>query len=204
MRARTQDELLSPERLARVMGAVNPASTPRYFRELVRENHTMESINFLVAVMTGTMLFETVVVTNIKGGGQNYHIVPTPAPALARLQAAFKLIDIGVPRMAAVTDADGESVSGVIALPALELRIIQGELHQGRMKSLPRGDVLDAEELEYVIEEETVEGMGRSDDVDMAPPPIEETVSPERVAAILSRMNQDDAPQPKRRRNGKR
>lgn len=190
MRPRTSGELLSPERLARVMGATNPQFMPRYFRQMVRENHLDKAIQFLVGVMDGTELFDTIVVKSVKGGGQVHDVIQLPAPVLGRIQAAGRLIDIGIPKMSAVTDAEGEAVTGIVALPDLELRHVQDELHIGNMRALPRGNGNDdGEELVYVIEEETIDaGMDRRQDTDVPPEPIEETVAPEVVRLVLEQQ----------------
>ena len=171
MRARTQEELASPERIARLAG--NPSRMPKYFRELVRQQFAEENIQFLHDTAMGDQKFETPVV--LPGGGKGVpprvEVVEVEAPSAVRVKAAEAILGIAIPRQSGLVDGDDKGITGIMLLPPLDAAHGEGDDHGGK----------------EIIEEE-VSGIedSRKEDRDEAPPPIERVVRPEIVKHILA------------------
>lgn len=166
----------------------NHKNTPAYFREIARERHAEQLIEFLARTANGEMLFTETVVTNVRGGGQQYHIVPMQAPAAVRVMAAAKVLDLAIPRQVGIVDGSDRQKTGIIGLPrpALLYAQQQSEHYVENLPPHPDG-------LEYVIVEEDLskvqEGIDAEADVgpDAAPPVPAPGLNPERVRAVRER-----------------
>jgi hypothetical protein len=168
LRARTQEELNSPERIARLSG--HPAQLPKYFRELVRRQFAEEHINFLHDTAMGDQTFQTpVAVPGAKDHPPHVEVVEVEAPSVVRVRAAELILAIAIPRQSGLVDGDDRAVTGVVLLPALEAESTNEE--HGR----------------EVIEEEVGLDESRTEDRDEAPPPVEQVIDPKVVANVLAR-----------------
>lgn len=171
MRARTAEELRSPERIARLIQS--PGAVPKYFRKLVREQFAEAAIEFLHDTMTGEQQFTAVVVKGVKGGGQVHEVVEVEAPGAIRVRAAEALLGIAIPRQAGLVDDEGNSQSGVVLLPPLDEEVT------------PHGGSSNGSK--EVIEEVGNFSEDRKEDRDLAPPVHEETINPLLVQHVLAR-----------------
>lgn len=171
MRARTQEELRSPERLARLNKS--PAQLPKYFRELVRRQFAEENIQFLHDTAMGEITFATpVAVAGSKDNPPHVEVVEVEAASFVRVKAAEALLSIAIPRQAGLVDGDDKTVTGVVLMPALDPESTTEE--HGR----------------EVIEEEVGFDDARREDRDEAPPEViraERTIDPRIAADVLAK-----------------
>lgn len=126
MRPRTQEELQSPERLARL--AASGQTTPRVVREWVRKHHVAQAVERLYEIGMGSVKFE---VASVEKDGKVEVISVEATPAVQRAALA-DIIRIGVPQQVGISDDDGNTVPGVIALPLLEMSAVQAAAHRQR------------------------------------------------------------------------
>ena len=183
MRQRSEAELNDPMRQVMKAAGVLGSRAPSYLRHHAAVEYGVEAIDFLAAVMRGEAKFDTVVITNVKGGGQNFTTVQMAAPGAVAVKAAEVLLRTAIPGGHA-NEGDGDDTPGAIALPQLGLMAAQARMLSGgeiTMEPHPDG-------LTYVIEEETISAEARAE---KPPEAVEETVNPEYVAHVLKRTRQN-------------
>lgn len=171
MRARRREEIEA------TVGtfAEHPTNMPKYFRELVRKQFAASAIDFLADTMDGEQKFTTVVITNVKGGGQVSSIVEIEAPGAIRVRAAELLLNVAIPRQAGLVDDEGNSQAGVVLMPPLD----EAEATHERR---------DHGGEQTVIEEEvSAFGTENNEDRDVAPGKLEEVIPPAFVQHILAK-----------------
>lgn len=180
---RSRSELDSPERAAMLARkTLNPHLLPRFFRDLIREQYALDTVQWINRVRTGEETMTTVVTDTKKtknaDGSESVELVEfrvdVPYPPAVRMAAAETLIGIAIPKQTNITDPDGETVVGVVALPAVDSEVV--------------------EDAEYeIVEEDMLEAQERAGD--MAPPPVGdvETVDPRVVRAVRKRRAAKEA-----------
>ena len=184
MRKRTNDELGSAERLARLMNGEDLRGrgvTPRIVREFIRDHMSFRAAVRLFRIGTGKETESHAFVVALGGGKQELRTIDLPA-SLA-VQTLLGVLGIGVPQQLGLTDGDDNPVSGIIALPALEMSAVQDRTH-GHLDTSQAPPEPTLERVEEVVD------VAQRRDADPPPPPFpEEVVDPATVRAIRGRRN---------------
>ncbi len=178
---------------------VSTRATPKYLRDMLREQFGRSTLKFLTDTMSGDIGFPRIkrrrrsdlahddtryLAGDSDAAKEMVEIVEIDLPTGdQRLAAAFKLVEVMIPKQAGIADDDGNMVPGVIVLGSDDVeRIHSGESAQATAKV----GVVDDAEYEVVYEDVTnMENRSR----DEAPRPMSETetVDPAVAAAILRR-----------------
>lgn len=122
MRQRSAAELNDPARLERLR--TNPYSQPRILRDALRELLAETGVDVIRDTLTAPP------------------DAVTPADRLRALELAYKY---GIGTQTGFVDGDGESIPGVIALPALEMNAVQADKAPLRIVGRIEPEQLDAD-----------------------------------------------------------
>lgn len=148
MRPRTRGQLDDAERLQAI--ATSPQHTPRAIRDWIRQHYVSAAVTRLYEIGMGLTRFE---VPTAVGS-----IVNVPASANVQRAALAEVLTYGLPRQVGLSDDEGNSVPGVIALPALEMTATQRMVHGGEdMAENETADEVDSaaeREAEAVVDAE--------------------------------------------------
>ena len=186
MRKRSSEELDSAERLTRLMNGEDLRGrgvTPKIVREFIRDHMAFRAAVRLFRIGNCKETESHAFVVALGGGAQELRTVDLPASLAVQTRALLGVLGIGVPRQLDLTGGDDNPVSGVIALPALEMSAVQDQTH-GHLDASQAPPEPTLERVEDVVE------VAQRRDADPPPPPFpEETVDPATVRAIRGRRN---------------
>lgn len=160
--------------------------TPRYFREMVREQFAQSDLKRLHDMGHGlTRHMQAVAVPGMKDHPPHVEMVEVEAPAMVQAIALKALVDVAIPKQMGLVDSDDKG-TGVLVLPALD-----------------REEPAEDADYEVISEEIGPDNEAQIEDRDRAPAPLEETISPALVRHVLQRRKNGKAhPKKRTRRHG--